>query len=102
MRPSLHDHTITVPAHVLVRELDDEMVILSLQSEEYFGLDPVGARIWQLLASEATVQDAFDTMLREFEVDDTTLASDLDRLIHELSSRHLIEVVDPSEPGRRP
>jgi len=94
-RPELSDRAVTVPPHVLVREVADEVVILSLQSEEYFGLDPVGTRMLQLLRSEPSVQRAFDALSAEYDVDDTTLSRDLDLLLQELSSRHLIELSGP-------
>jgi hypothetical protein len=34
-------------------------------------------------------------MLEEYEVDEATLGRDLEALVEELSSRHLIELVDP-------
>jgi hypothetical protein len=91
-RSAPFDKAVTVPAHVHVREVADELVILSLESEEYFGLDAVGTRMWQLLDSERTVQDAFAAMLEEFDVDEATLARDLEGLLSELSSRKLIEL----------
>lgn len=92
---AIYDKTVVIPAHVLVREVSGEMVLLSLESEDYFGLDLVGSRIWQLLASEATVRDVFTSMLGEYDVDEATLAHDLEGLIEELASRRLIELVEP-------
>lgn len=101
-RPAVYAKAVAVPAHVLVREVADELVLLSLESEDYFGLDPVGARIWHLLQSEGTVRDAFEAMLAEYDVDGATLAHDLEVLLHELSSRHLIELVEARASQPRP
>jgi len=68
---------------------------LSLESEEYYGLDPVGARMWQLVGSEPRVGAAFEALLDEYDVDGATLARDLDGLLHELSTRKLIQLVEP-------
>jgi len=92
---ALYGKAITLPDHVLVREVADEAVILSLESEEYFGLDPVGTRMFQLLREEATVQSAFHCLLIEYDVDEATLAHDLEALIAELRTRKLIDLVDP-------
>src|ERR1700738_2140641 len=35
---------VSVPAHVLVRFLDKEAVLLNIETERYFGLDETGAR----------------------------------------------------------
>lgn len=93
-RPALADRSVAIPSHVHVRPVADELVILSLESEEYFGLDPVGARLWHLLTSHGTVGSAFEAALSEYDVDQATLARDLDRLLDELASRRLIDLVD--------
>jgi hypothetical protein len=93
-RPAQAGCSVAIPAHVHVRAVADELVILSLESEEYFGLDPVGARLWQLLESHGTVRGAFEAALSEYDVDQATLARDLDQLLAELASRRLIDVVD--------
>jgi hypothetical protein len=41
--------SISISKDVLTQELQDETVLLDLDSENYFGLDSVGTRIWQLL-----------------------------------------------------
>ena len=41
---------------VLVQAVGGELVILDLNQEKYFGLDPVGARIWALLQKEGDLQ----------------------------------------------
>jgi len=41
---------VTIPAQVMARTVGDETVILDLASGTYYGLDPVGARIWQLMS----------------------------------------------------
>jgi len=46
-RPSAHDFfadRATVPTNVLIRFLDQESVLLNLNTEKYFGLDSVGTR----------------------------------------------------------
>lgn len=102
-RPDPYGCRVAVPAHVHVRELADELVILSLESEEYFGLDPTGTRMWQLLGTEPTVQAAFDALLDEYDVDEATLAHDLEALLEGLAARKLIELHELHEvDGGRP
>jgi hypothetical protein len=48
-----------VPQHVMVRVLDNEAVFLNLETEEYFGLDQMGTRMWQLLTAAASIDGAF-------------------------------------------
>ena len=40
---------VSIPTQVMARTVGDETVILDLASGTYYGLDPIGARIWQLM-----------------------------------------------------
>jgi hypothetical protein len=48
-----------VPAHVLVRILDRESVLLNLETEQYFGLDETSTRMWQLVTASPNIDAAF-------------------------------------------
>jgi hypothetical protein len=87
------EHLIA-PAHVMFRELDNEAVLLNLQNETYYGLDEVGTRMWMLLSNSDSVQAAMDTLLEEFDVTPEILEQDMARMINDLKSHGLLEVVD--------
>jgi hypothetical protein len=82
--------TVEIPAEVMVRQVGDETVILDLASGNYYGLDPVGARIWQLLTEGRSLADVRDIMLAEYEVAHEELEHDLDRLLRELLAQGLV------------
>jgi hypothetical protein len=82
---------VRVPEHVLTRVVDDELVLLNLRDEEFYGLDKVGATIWQALNDSATVSEAVSALLGEFEVDRAVLAGDVEALLIELRARGLVE-----------
>src|SRR5208282_5931947 len=52
-----------VPAHVLVRFLDRECVLLNLDTERYFGLDETGTRMWQLITTASNMDAAVQALL---------------------------------------
>ncbi len=83
---------VSVPDHVLIRELDGESVILNLDSECYFGLDEVGTRMWMALTTAASVQAAYEALMDEYEVDAELLRSDLTGFIEKLVGQGLVEV----------
>jgi hypothetical protein len=72
--------------------LEDEAVILHLKDGVYYGLNPVGARIWNLLQEARSVNQLRDILLSEYEVEPRRLEEDLLQLLQELASRGLIEV----------
>ena len=85
---------VSVPESVLVREIDEEAVILDLNSENYFGLDRVGARVWVALSTSESIQAAYEALLAEFDADVETLRQDLRDFVEELLKQGLIEVSD--------
>lgn len=81
---------VTIPAQVMARQVGEETVILDLASGTYFGLDPVGARVWQLMGEGKTLSEICDTMLDEYEVTRDALERDVIELAQELSAQGLI------------
>ncbi|HEX6912245.1 MAG TPA: PqqD family protein [Longimicrobium sp.] len=73
-------------------EVEGEAVILSLADGVYYGLDPVGARVWQLMEQPRTVAELRDAVVAEWEVDAPTAERDLLVLLAELAARGLVEV----------
>ena len=83
--------TFQIPASVVAQEVDGETVIVDLGSGLYFGLDPVGTRIWQLLSQNGSRESVVRTMLSEFAVDEERLRRDLEALLADLRARGLVE-----------
>jgi hypothetical protein len=77
-------------------EVEGEAVILSLADGVYYGLDPVGARVWQLMEQPRTVAELRDAVVAEWEVDASTAERDLLDLLAELAARGLVEVRPPA------
>ena len=81
-----------VPEGVLISNLQDESVILNLDSERYFGLDNVGTRILTVLTSSDSIQSAYESLLAEYDVDHAVLRQDLLVLIENLLQQGLVQV----------
>lgn len=88
------DVVFDVPAHVIARRIADETVILDLETGTYFGLDPVGARIWELIAEGHTPNDIREIMVAEYDVTADTLMADLEKLLCNLQDHGLITTTE--------
>jgi hypothetical protein len=86
------DATVTIPDGVVFRELDGEAVILNLESGRYFGLDPVGTRIWQLLNAHGTLRRTLEALEEEFDAPPEQLSADLTEFVGQLHTRGLVTV----------
>ncbi len=85
---------IAIPPQVMARQVGDEQVILDLASGTYFGLDPVGARAWGLLAEGKIISEVCDTMVDEYDVTRAVLEADILTLVKTMVDRKLVSVVE--------
>ena len=88
----LSGRRVSIPTGVMVRELSGESVLLNINTESYFGLDDVGTRMWAALTSSPTVQEAYEQLLAEYEVEPDQLQQDLANLIQKLADAGLVIV----------
>jgi len=84
------ENRVTIRDGVMYNRVGEEVVLLDLDSGTYFGLDAVGSRGWELLASDATIGEAIETMLGEYEVGADQLERDVMKLVGELEEKQLI------------
>ena len=84
------DVNLTIPQEVMAREVGDETVILDLANGTYYGLDPVGARIWQLMAEGQSLMQVCEVMLAEYEVTRENIERDVLALVQTLMERQLV------------
>ena len=84
-------NAIRVSKDVLAQELAGETVILDLASENYFGLNEVGTRVWALIGEGLEPAAVVDALLEEYEVERAVLVKDVDDLLERLREAGLIE-----------
>jgi len=76
---------------VVAREVAGEMVLLDLSSGLYFGLDPVGSRIWERLSAGAcSLAEVCDAIEAEFDAPRNQIDQDVRALFADLANRKLI------------
>lgn len=83
---------IRVPDDVLISRLQEESVILNLESERYYGLDDVGTRFFSVLTTSDSIEAAYQSLAAEYDVDREVLRQDLLALIQNLLQQGIIEV----------
>jgi len=84
--------TVKISSNVLFQQINNECVLLDMDSEQYYGLDDIGARMWQILSENSETEKALTQLLTEYDIDENTLRQDLLNLITELGNVKLISV----------
>lgn len=86
------DSRVAIHEDAVFRELDGEAVILHLDAGLYFGLDPVGTRLWQLIEAHGALRPVLEAALTEFDVAPDVLEHDLLDLVSTLAEKRLVVV----------
>ena len=81
---------VKIPDDVLISNLQEESVILNLDSERYYGLDSVGTRILSVLTTSDSIEAAYETLVQEYEVDHEVLKKDLLELVENLIAQGIL------------
>ena len=84
--------SLRIPPHVMARQVGDETVILDLSGGTYFGLDPVGARVWQLIGEGRTLGETCDTLIDEYDAAPEQIERDVAELAEKLLAQKLISL----------
>ena len=72
----------------------EEAVILHLKDGTYYGLNAVGAAVWNLLQKPKRLTELRDAVVREFEVGAAECERDILSLLQSLAKAGLVEVRD--------
>jgi hypothetical protein len=91
---------VKLPPNIVFRCVNDEALFISLPSQQYYFLDPIGSRICELLIEHGRVEPIIAQLLAEYDVDEATLRRDIDTLLGGLSANGLLVV--EHEPDSAP
>lgn len=81
------------PKHVQ-SAVRDEAVVLLIGKGEYYGLNAVGVRVWEILKTEHRFADLVDRIVSEYDVDRDTAVRDLTAIVSDLAGYGLVELSD--------
>ncbi len=86
------DSIVVVSKDQMASDVGGETVILGLAAGRYYGLDAVGARVWQLIQTPAPVADVCRTIVAEYEVEPAQCETDVLALLRKMVDAGLVEV----------
>jgi len=87
------DQTIVRNSELSFTEIDGETVVMNVETGNYYGIDEVGSRIWELLKEPLSIKDLCASLTEEYEADLETIQGDLLPYLQELITENLIKEV---------
>ena len=86
---------LRVPDPVLMRKVQDEVVLLDMASEQYFGLDAVGACVIDAIQAGSDVDGAIAAVFAAFDAPEDEIRNDVLALVEDLVACGLLVVTSP-------
>ena len=83
---------LRMPDSVSMRTVHDEVVLLDMSSEQYFGLNAVGRCVMQAVSSGADVDGAVAAVFAEFDAPEGQIRTDVMALVEELVATGLLVI----------
>lgn len=75
---------------VAAQVVTGEAVLLDIESGEYFSLNPVGGRIWELCDGTRSTAEIVSVMCDEYDVAQDVVTADTDEILGELANAKLV------------
>ena len=85
-------------AHVVHERIDDEVIVVNMDTGTYYGLREVGAEIWALLGRNTSTDAIVDALVRRYSGARDAVAAAVQRFLAELAAEALV-VLAPASAG---
>lgn len=73
-------------------DLDGEVVMMNLEKGQYFMMNQVGSRIWEIIKEPSTVNNIINTLLGEFQVEKNQCKENVVEFLGKLKNADLISI----------
>lgn len=91
--PIIEDSTlITRNAAIMATPVRDEMIMMSVESGRYFGLDDIGRDIWNRLEKPCRFADLVDGLAADYAGDRAAIAEDVRKLLVDMAAHQVLRL----------
>ncbi len=96
MTEQINEHSVVVAiqSQVSADLPEGEVVILNMADGVYYGMNPVGGRIWSLISQPRRVGEIRDALLEEYDIDPERCLQEVLGLLNELAVQGLVQIHD--------
>ena len=86
------DKFINFSPTLFIQSIDNEIVLLDMESEAYFGLDEMGSIIWKLMEEKNYLFDIFIELSNRYDISKEELEKELSTFINKLIDLKIISL----------
>ena len=73
--------------------LEENLVMMHIEKGKYFGLNPVGKRIWELLEQPKSTEEITDILLTEFEVTPEQCTAEVQEFLDKMEKSDVVKKI---------
>jgi hypothetical protein len=84
--------SIHINDDVVYREIDGDVVAMSLATGDYVGLDAIGTHIWHLIERLGSLALVRESLMKEYDLDEHACQAELDTFVAMLQARGLVTI----------
>ena len=77
---------------VLAAEVQREIVMMSIEKGQYFGLDDIGSDIWKRIEQPCSFAALIDGLVEEYDADRATIAADVRALLERMAAQDVVRL----------
>jgi hypothetical protein len=77
---------------VITAEVDGEVVMMSIEQGQYFGLDDIGSDIWKRLDPPCAFADLINRLATDYDADRASIAADVRALLETMAKRDVVRL----------
>ncbi len=79
-------------SEILANQVDGELVMMSIENGKYYGMNPTGNLIWNLLETETVIADLLSTLATRFSLTEEKCKSDVLPFVEKLVSEKILVI----------
>jgi hypothetical protein len=83
---------------VAAKVIDGEAIILNLSTGLYYSLDGIGAKVWEMLVANRSLEQIVDTLAQAYTESAQRIEADVEQLVSDLEGEHLIVTANGAAP----
>jgi hypothetical protein len=77
---------------LLASSIGDEVVMMSIENSAYYGLDPIGSKIWEMITEPRQVSDLCEQLMEQFEVSEQECQRDVLNFLNQMLEENMLVV----------
>ena len=84
--------TLSRNLEIITNEIDDEVLMMSIEDGKYYGLNAVGSEIWKLIEEPKTLEEIIPALMEIFEIDEDSCRKESLEFIESMIKNNIILV----------